>query len=70
MKIGEASVIIAVSSKHRRESIEAMHLIIDTLKADVPIWKKEVYDNGETSSTTNFAWKANKESGAVKIADL
>lgn len=39
--IGEASVVIAVSSSHRGEAIEACHYAIDTLKEIVPIWKKE-----------------------------
>lgn len=39
--IGEASVVIAVSSSHRGEAIEACHYAIDTLKDIVPIWKKE-----------------------------
>jgi len=38
--VGEASVIIAVSSAHRRESLDAVSYAIDTLKANVPIWKK------------------------------
>jgi molybdopterin synthase catalytic subunit len=38
--VGEASVIIAVSSAHRKQAIEAAHFAIDTLKATVPIWKK------------------------------
>lgn len=53
--VREASVIIAVSSPHRRAAIEACHFAIDTLKATVPIWKKELYTEGEPS------WKANKE---------
>ena len=36
--VGEASVVIAVSSVHRRESMQATQFIIDTLKATVPIW--------------------------------
>uniref|UniRef100_A0A8C5U808 Molybdopterin synthase catalytic subunit n=1 Tax=Malurus cyaneus samueli TaxID=2593467 RepID=A0A8C5U808_9PASS len=39
--ITEASVIIAVSSPHRAESLEAVTYCINTLKASVPIWKKE-----------------------------
>lgn len=39
--VGEASVIIAVSSAHRAESFEACRSIIETLKQTVPIWKKE-----------------------------
>lgn len=41
--IGEASVIIAVSSAHRKNSLEAVQYCIDTLKATVPIWKKVVF---------------------------
>jgi molybdopterin synthase catalytic subunit len=45
--IGEASVVIAVSSAHRKEAFEACRYAIDTLKKDVPIWKKEFFDDGE-----------------------
>ena len=45
--IGEASVVIAVSSAHRREAFEACRFAIDKLKQDVPIWKKEVFADGE-----------------------
>jgi molybdopterin synthase catalytic subunit len=47
LEIGEASVIIVVASPHRAEAFEACRYIIDTLKATVPIWKKEVATNGE-----------------------
>lgn len=47
LEIGEASVIIVVASPHRGEAFEACRYIIDTLKATVPIWKKEVATNGE-----------------------
>lgn len=46
IEIGESAVLIAVSSVHRRESIEALHFVIDTLKATVPIWKKEYWQDG------------------------
>lgn len=52
--IGEASVITAASAAHRREAIDACHFLIDELKATVPIWKKELYEDGST-------WKENKE---------
>ena len=38
--ISEASVVIAISSVHRKDSLEAVQYCIDTLKATVPIWKK------------------------------
>src|SRR5688572_14100023 len=41
--VGEASVVVAVSSGHRAEAFEACRWLIDTLKAEVPIWKKEVW---------------------------
>ncbi len=47
MEIGEASVVIAVSSPHRAQAFEACRYAIDRLKAIVPIWKKEVWEDGE-----------------------
>lgn len=44
--IGEASVVIAVSSPHRAACYEASRYAIDRLKQTVPIWKKEVYEDG------------------------
>jgi len=48
--VGEASVMIAVSSPHRKEALNAVHWAIDQLKKTVPIWKKEHYtgnNNGD-----------------------
>jgi molybdopterin synthase catalytic subunit/molybdopterin converting factor small subunit len=45
--IGEASVVIAVSAKHRQDALAACKDAIDTLKEQVPLWKKEVYEGGE-----------------------
>lgn len=47
LKIGAAAVVIAVSTPHRKESFEACQYIIDNLKKTVPIWKKEIFDDGE-----------------------
>lgn len=47
LEIGESSVLIAVSSPHRREAFEACHFAIDTLKQTVPVWKKEYFEDGE-----------------------
>ncbi len=44
---GEAAVIIAVSTPHRQASFEACQYAIDTLKQAVPIWKKEIFEDGE-----------------------
>jgi len=47
LEIGEASVVIAVGSPHRGESFEACRYVIDRVKQEVPIWKKEVFADGE-----------------------
>jgi molybdopterin synthase catalytic subunit len=46
LDIGEASVAIAVSAAHRREAIEACHFAIDRLKETVPVWKRELFEDG------------------------
>jgi molybdopterin synthase catalytic subunit len=53
LKPGEVAVVVAVSSPHRRESFEACQFIIDTIKAKVPIWKKEVFEDGEEWISAN-----------------
>lgn len=47
LQIGEVAVIIAVSTPHRKASFEACQYAIDTLKETVPIWKKEIFEDGE-----------------------
>ena len=47
LEIGEASVVVVVTSAHRRTAFEACQHAIDTLKKIVPIWKKEFFDDGE-----------------------
>lgn len=47
LNIGEIAVVIAVSTPHRKEAFEACKFAIDTLKETVPIWKKEIFDDGE-----------------------
>ncbi len=49
MKPGETSVAIVLSAPHRKDGFEACRFIIDTLKEDVPIWKKEIWRRGESS---------------------
>lgn len=44
---GEVAVVVAIATPHRAQSFEACQHIIDTLKATVPIWKKEVFEDGE-----------------------
>jgi molybdopterin synthase catalytic subunit len=47
VEIGEASVVIAVSAPHRQDALAACKDAIDTLKGQVPLWKKEFYEGGE-----------------------
>ena len=46
LEIGEPSVAVAVFAPHRGAAFEACRYAIDTLKATVPIWKKEFYADG------------------------
>ncbi len=47
LEIGETSVVISVSTPHRKAAFEACEWAIRELKRTVPIWKKEVYEDGE-----------------------
>ena len=44
--IGEISLVVAVGSPHRKEGFDACHKAVDRIKEVVPIWKKEVYEDG------------------------
>lgn len=45
--VGEMAVLIGVATAHRADAFEACRYIIDTIKQTVPIWKKEVFTDGE-----------------------
>ena len=47
LEIGETSVVIAVAAPHRKAAFDACEWLIAELKRTVPIWKKEVYADGE-----------------------
>ena len=47
LEIGETSVVISVSAPHREAAFEACEWAIRELKRTVPIWKKEIYEDGE-----------------------
>lgn len=47
LEIGETSVVISVAAPHRRAAFAACEWLIKELKKTVPIWKKEVYADGE-----------------------
>ncbi|KAJ2156338.1 Molybdopterin synthase catalytic subunit [Coemansia sp. RSA 552] len=52
--VGQTSVIIAASSAHRADAINAVHFLIDSLKVRLPIWKKELLEDGDE------LWKQNE----------
>lgn len=58
LRPGEVSVAIAVSTPHRRNAFEACEYIVDNLRERAPIWKKEVFEDGEE-------WVSANPSGAV-----
>jgi len=45
--IGQPSVVVAVAAAHRAEAFEGARWLIDRIKADVAIWKKEIFADGE-----------------------
>ncbi len=57
LEIGETSVVIAVSAAHRRAAFAACEWAIRELKRTVPIWKKEIFEDGE-------AWVEGEDSRA------
>lgn len=48
LEISESSVVIVITSAHRKTAFAACHYAIDRLKQTVPIWKKEVFADGES----------------------
>lgn len=46
--LGEASVLVGCSSAHRKDSFAALPWIMDRLKQDVPIWKRETFHDDST----------------------
>lgn len=47
LAIGETSLLIAISSAHRASAFEGGRWLVDTVKKKVPVWKKEVWEDGE-----------------------
>jgi molybdopterin synthase catalytic subunit len=48
--VGSLSVILFISSSHRKQALEAQHAIIEIIKYEVPIWKKEIFEDA------SFRW--------------
>ena len=61
LEIGEISLVVALASPHRKDAFEASQYAMDRIKAMVPIWKKEVFQDGEV-------WVGSHEEGATTPA--
>lgn len=51
LSVGDAAVVIAVASSHRAEAFEVCRKVIESIKTDLPVWKRQVESDGTT------AWK-------------
>ena len=49
LAIGETSLLVAVSAAHRQQALEACQYAVDRIKEIVPIWKKEVWEEGDAA---------------------
>lgn len=47
LAVGETSLLVAVSAAHRQEAFEACQYAVSRIKAIVPIWKKEIWEDGD-----------------------
>ena len=47
LEIEDVSLVVAIASPHRKEAFQACGYVVDRIKEDVPIWKKEVFEDGE-----------------------
>ena len=47
LQVGDVAVVVAASASHRGEAFEAARRLIDDLKATVPIWKRQVFRDGD-----------------------
>ncbi|WP_092609636.1 molybdenum cofactor biosynthesis protein MoaE [Raineyella antarctica] len=47
--VGETAVVVAVGAAHRDSALEACRTLIDRIKTEVPIWKRQAFDDGVTS---------------------
>jgi molybdopterin synthase catalytic subunit len=54
--IAEASILVCVSSAHRKEAFAVCEEVLEQVKKEVPIWKKEVY---EGQNAGEAEWKSN-----------
>jgi molybdopterin synthase catalytic subunit len=63
LEVGQESLLVAVSSPHRKEAFEAGLALVDRFKEVVPIWKKEVFEGGEEWIEGDPSREISQESG-------
>lgn len=68
LQVGETSVVIAVSSAHREAAFEACRYAIERIKILVPIWKREVYQDGAVWIGSEAAYQV--ETGRVAAEEI
>ncbi|GAA2936577.1 molybdenum cofactor biosynthesis protein MoaE [Microbacterium luteolum] len=49
LEVGDAAVVIAVASEHRAEAFEVCRAVIEDIKRDLPVWKRQLESDGTTS---------------------
>lgn len=49
LHVGEAALVAAVASAHRREALDALGALVEHIKAELPVWKKEILADGSHS---------------------
>ena len=47
LEVGDVALVIAVGAPHRKEAFETCRAVLEEIKKDLPIWKKEMYVDGE-----------------------
>ena len=47
LEIEDISLVVAIASPHRKEAFQACGFVVDRIKETVPIWKKEVFEDGQ-----------------------
>ncbi|GEM_PF-261058 len=79
LEIGEISLVVAIASPHRQKAFEASAYAVDRLKQTVPIWKKEVFADGEVwvgaqegphRYDVEKTWQAEMKEAAQRLAEL
>ena len=53
VEVGQISVVIVVAAQHRAQAYDASQFLIERIKRDVPVWKREQYEDGTSQWITS-----------------